>query len=275
MNLKELSIHLKMPQEKLTEWMDSELHIILLSDTAPIQQSTLETILAYYQDTDTINEEASDEETSDKEASAEETSDKVSPPAQKNAAPAESERGRQTLAFMEDCLKKNFLLLVDTCSIMGNVSKGYSSFLTFMKRVEPLLRQYDKKVIIPYIVYSEVEWFKNKVPHTKRGKQAARLLPELDEMMRTGLLIKAGSREDWPRSVEKPFADDFLYSKVSNMRTNGRNVLVITQDQGLTADLNSITERKSVVASAAILVRKLDDKDGILSEYPNKTRKEK
>lgn len=125
---------------------------------------------------------------------------------------------------------QRYTLLIDTCTLL------HEQFPLLMERMTPLLRQSGKALIIPSSVIGELKNLAAKKPDLTERIQA--LLPLLVRMKDQGLLrIFGSSSED--------FGDKQVLTAVTRFMTT-TPLQVITQDNGLSADLLRLNQLNSV-----------------------------
>ncbi|MBE6876176.1 MAG: hypothetical protein E7496_05520 [Ruminococcus sp.] len=187
----------------------------------------------------------------------------------------------KTKEFLKQCTEKNYLIIIDTCSILGKGTidgKLYFSFPLFMKYAESVLKASGKKIIVPYIVREEMRRQIENKPGTEEAERSTRMLAVIEKWEQKDCLQIVGGEEDWNHDYS-PHADNFLFNKISEFKDCGQNTLLITQDGGLAGDVRNIMNlqhyghKKSI--KAEIVVRKLDIVTGVLRKPKLKKQQNK
>ncbi|MGI5952946.1 MAG: zinc-ribbon domain containing protein [Dysosmobacter sp.] len=125
---------------------------------------------------------------------------------------------------------QRFTLLIDTCALL------HEQFPLLMERMAPLLRQNGKVLIVPSSVLTELRNLADKKP--KLTERIRMLLPLMAQMKSQGVLKVYGSTcED--------FGDQQMLAVVTRFMTSAQ-LLVITQDNGLSSDLLRLNQLDSV-----------------------------
>lgn len=125
---------------------------------------------------------------------------------------------------------QRYTLLIDTCALL------HEQFRLLMERMTPLLRQSGKALIVPSGVIGELKNLAVKKPDLTERIQA--LLPLLVRMKEQGLLRIFGSPSE-------DFGDKQVLAAATRFMTT-TPLLVITQDNGLSADLLRLNQLDSV-----------------------------
>ena len=151
-------------------------------------------------------------------------------------------RSQKTLEQLVD----RYAVLIDTCSLL------HPQFPQLMEHLVPLLQRRNKPLVIPSGVIHELQSLAVKKPELK--EQIDQLLPQLASLCREHLVRICGGEETFG---DKQLLEAALHYATSN------DLLVITQDQGLTQDL--IRQRSlSSVRGRSLLVNRIN-KYGYLS----------
>jgi len=169
--------------------------------------------------------------------------------------------------FILRCALQDYLILVDTCAILEIINRQ-SAFEKLTDKIRPVLKKTGKKLIIPYVVDQEVE-FLSKHGDSRPKNNAQRMLPVIRKLTEEekDIFVCVGSRADWPRDDNKPFADPVFRREIIHFREKGRNVLLITQDKNLTAAILRENNDGSIRSKSVIEVRMLNE-DGNLVLNP-------
>jgi len=184
-------------------------------------------------------------------------------PALNNASPDTSSDNNNNPEVNTDdfeyFVKKNYLIMIDTCSILERC------FLDFIKYSTPILKREGKTIIFPYIVCLELKHnFKSK----KLEKLTQNRLDFINKLVneeKIGVIV--GDESDWNPKNKDPFADPVLLERTQFLRRFNKNVLVITQDNTLTGDLHNNNRIRAVKSNAVIKIAKLDEKTGKIIVY--------
>ncbi|MBE5709927.1 MAG: hypothetical protein EGR51_08560 [Oscillibacter sp.] len=127
-------------------------------------------------------------------------------------------------------LVDQYTILVDTCSLLNQ------RFPLLMEHLEPLLRMRGKALIVPSSVVRELVSLSVKKPELTERIRA--LLPLMAQLQQQGLLRVYGSPSE-------DFGDQQMLSAVTRFMTKVP-LLVITQDNKLSADLLQLNRLRSV-----------------------------
>ena len=166
--------------------------------------------------------------------------------------------GKKETELLEECIKKQFHIVIDTCSILRKAR----AFEHFFKRCRPLLVKYNQKLLIPYSVVAELG--NMIVNHTvdiatlERAKYGYDIITSEGKQ---GLIEVLGSRENvWKKKNGQNgyFADSDFTVQILSWRNNGENVLLITQDYKMTLSVMKLRDIPCVESDSEIIVRKLN-----------------
>lgn len=159
--------------------------------------------------------------------------------------------------FLIDIVK-NYKIFIDTCSLLSEPAES------FWEHIIPILIDEKKDIVVPFRVYEEVEKFATDVEYCKRkasdnpglNQAAKRAKERIIKLQAEGLVRVMGDKND-------NFADNVFQTVFTQYRMK-YNLILITQDKKLTADILRISESESVRVSTKTLVRRIN-KHGYLS----------
>ena len=166
-----------------------------------------------------------------------------------NNNPANKEASEnKRMKRLEFYVKHDYRIFIDTCALLD------PAFPAFMERVTPLLTKYDNKIIVPIEVNKELINLYDKKPELRE-----RVLYVLDTIKRNedNVFRIMGDEND-------PFPDNLFHVLCSRFRTK-YNLLFITQDRSLAADLLNMNMVESVKAKPVAVKRIF--KDGNLENH--------
>ena len=162
-------------------------------------------------------------------------------------------------AEIEQCSKnflvnivRNFKVFIDTCSLMSEHAEQ------FWEHIIPVLKEEKANIVVPLRVYEEVDKYasnaelcERKDPGNPRLYQTAKRAKEkVIKLQAEGLIRVLGDKND-------NFADNVFLTIFTQYRMK-YNLILITQDQNLAADILRIPESKAVKANTKILVRRIN-----------------
>lgn len=168
-----------------------------------------------------------------------------------------AEMEQRSKNFLIDIVK-NYKVFIDTCSLLSEYADS------FWKHIIPVLTNEKASIIVPLRVYEEVEKYANdlelckrKAPDNPGLNQAARRAKEkIIKLQSEGLVRVLGDEND-------NFADNVFLTVFTQYRMK-YNLILITQDKNLAADILRISDSKAVTVSTKTLVRRIN-KHGYLS----------
>ena len=168
-----------------------------------------------------------------------------------------AEMEQRSKNFLIDIVK-NYKVFIDTCSLLSEYADS------FWKHIIPVLTNEKASIIVPLRVYEEVEKYANdlelckrKAPDNPGLNQAARRAKEkIIKLQSEGLVRVLGDEND-------NFADNVFLTVFMQYRMK-YNLILITQDKNLAADILRISDSKAVTVSTKTLVRRIN-KHGYLS----------
>ena len=144
-----------------------------------------------------------------------------------------------------------YAILIDTCSLL------HAQFPQLLTNLEPLLRKHSKTLIIPSGVIAELDALFLKKPALRQ--QISQLRPQLADLAKQGLVKVYGDPVE--TFGDKQFLEASIRYKLAN------EILVITQDRNLAADLFTLRQTRSVHGKK-LIVRRIN-RFGFLSAFKN------
>lgn len=163
------------------------------------------------------------------------------------------------LAYIKSCLKTH-KVFIDSCSLLSDEAE------LFWSNVLPILYSSNTPIIVPYTVFREIENFAES-KSACIGKQpglherAKKVKDHLIHMHNEKMIRIMGDKND----DSKPFADNEFITVFTQHRLN-YNLLLITNDNKLAADILSLKNQQSVHTSNDISVKKITP-DGFLTTF--------
>ena len=131
--------------------------------------------------------------------------------------------------------------------------------------IYPLLEKYNKKIIVPLRVIEELEKHKENISNANLSKRAKEALISLEYLRKKDLLEIRGETND-------NFSDNVFQVVFTKFRMNYK-LLLITQDNDLSKDIDSLNNNKSVKANP-VNVKRINQY-GFLSDYSWNTKNNK
>lgn len=125
---------------------------------------------------------------------------------------------------------KRYTLLIDTCSLL------HEAFPSFMEHLAPELSECGKKLIVPVSAVTELRGLAEKKPELRDRIRA--LSGQLTEYQSEELIEVRGTRGD-------TFGDKQILATATRLMTD-EELLIITQDKGLSEDLLQLNTLRSV-----------------------------
>lgn len=141
-------------------------------------------------------------------------------------------------------------LLIDTCALL------HEQFPLLAKRLEPLLRQNCRALVVPSSVVAELRFLPLKKPELADRVQA--LLPLLSRLQKQGLLRVYGDQGE-------TFGDRQMLAAVTTLLTTS-SLLVITQDRNLSNDVLLLNQLDCMRDKQAVAVSRVN-RYGYLSRF--------
>lgn len=134
---------------------------------------------------------------------------------------------------MESIISKSDVIFIDTSSLLSEKSVN---FMTHLKRI---LAKYNKKLILPYKVYEELQKHQRNQKDKKLSSSANSAIKKLVEFQRDNYLEIHGDE------LLDKFADNVFNTQITRLRID-KSVLLLTNDIGLGQDILFLNESKSV-----------------------------
>lgn len=169
----------------------------------------------------------------------------------------EYDGNNQSVKVFSELIKDKYIIIIDTCIILSQ------HFESLIKAVKPVLKEKNQKIILPHIVYLEMEYH-SKGNDIRLKRNAQKKISILKDLISQNIMEESGSDDDWTDKSKKPFADPVIISQTQLLRSTGKNSAVITEDKKLSEDLFNNNKLKSVRSKAKIKVCCLDDETGNL-----------
>jgi hypothetical protein len=139
------------------------------------------------------------------------------------------ERAKQQ---MEDYVKDGYKIFMDTCSLLTDAAD------TFWQNIIPFLQTYGTKVIIPMRCGQELEKHAGNAANPELAQKAKHTLKIVNQLISAGYVEIRGEASD-------NFADNVFLTVFTKFRIH-ENLLLITQDRGLTRDVLKLNDVRSV-----------------------------
>ena len=162
---------------------------------------------------------------------------------------------------LEETVKK-YLIFIDTCSLMNENADQ------FWGNIIPLLLRENKQIIVPLQVCREVEKHAKAPEHVdpRRSQLARKALSTIDRLQKANLITIYGDDND------RLFADNVFQTVFTRFRLR-YDLLLITQDHNLAADIMNIRSSKAVNGVRSIRVERITE-NGCLGIFGRPKRRE-
>lgn len=162
---------------------------------------------------------------------------------------------------LEETVKK-YLIFIDTCSLMNENADQ------FWGNIIPLLLRENKQIIVPLQVCREVEKHAKAPAHVdpRRSQLARKALGTIDRLQKANLITIYGDENDML------FADNVFQTVFTRFRLR-YDLLLITQDHNLAADIMNIRSSKAVNGVRSIRVERITE-NGCLGIFGRPRRRE-
>lgn len=162
---------------------------------------------------------------------------------------------------LEETVKK-YLIFIDTCSLMNENADQ------FWGNIIPLLLRENKQIIVPLQVCREVEKHAKAPEHVdpRRSQLACKALSTIDRLQKANLITIYGDDND------RLFADNVFQTVFTRFRLR-YDLLLITQDHNLAADIMNIRSSKAVNGVRSIRVERITE-NGCLGIFGRPKRRE-
>ncbi len=152
---------------------------------------------------------------------------------------------------------RDFKVFMDTCSLMNNAQ----ALDQFFFKVAGLITKYNNKIIVPVRVVQELQKHSKDNKDKDKSQKAIHAINAIRMMKQGGLLDIRGEEND-------PFADNLFQTIFTKFRLE-HNLVLITQDVGLSRDILNLRIAHSVTRNIhKIMVAKFD-KNGRLINFQN------
>lgn len=156
----------------------------------------------------------------------------------------ENKKSDVSTKYLEELFSgENTIIMIDTCATLD---KG---FLPFMEHVKPFIQKYNKRIILPFKVLSEISSkLKDKDPELR--KTAFDVFCYCAEHCDTYFQVLGTEKDNFPDNLFQE-----LYAKFRQRY----HAVFITQDKDLAADLLNMSDSKSVQAYGVTVKRIMPD----------------
>ena len=169
---------------------------------------------------------------------------------------------QKSKAFLNTIVKNNYRIFIDTCSLLSEHAES------FWEHIIPILKAEKASIVVPLRVYEEVEKYANDLELCNKkavdtpdlNRLAKRAKEQIIKLHKEGLVRVLGDEND-------NFADNVFLTVFTQYRMQ-YNLVLITQDKNLAADILRISESRAVTVNTKILVRRIN-KYGYLSVIEN------
>ncbi len=159
---------------------------------------------------------------------------------------------------LDDYIKKNYKIFIDTCSLLENpmvISKIFQGAAS-------ILQSNNAKINIPLSVISEVEKHCKNVVNPSLRLKAKRTYKLLEEWQKQRIIEICGNKDE-----NDIFADCDFLSAFTRLRIKSR-LLLITQDKKLASDIINLNGHKSINGKDVAVLRV--NKRGVLKQFDKK-----
>ena len=169
--------------------------------------------------------------------------------------------------FLETCVR-DYKMFIDTSSLLEPGAEN------FLQKIYSFLQRYGKSLIVPLSVCLELQklaenpgYCREKYPDNPNlNKTAIRMFKRIMQMRDSKLVIVLGDKNDGD------FADKVFINVFTNFRTK-YNLLLITQDHDLAADIMQLKDSRAVRGVKKILVQRIDRNDFLQQVFDNRKPK--
>lgn len=137
---------------------------------------------------------------------------------------------------------KNYKLFMDTSSLLTEQASK------FWEHISPFLSQVQKKIIIPSRCVEEIDKHSQNTEKPDLANQARKARELLEILKQKGYIEIRGEKTD-------SYLADNVFNTVFTKFRLEYNLLLITQDRGLAADIKALNNTRSVRCKACLAVR--------------------
>lgn len=141
------------------------------------------------------------------------------------------------LTWLEKAVLK-YKILVDTSALMSDNSE-----LFFYKYLAPILSMHGVKIIVPHVVYRELENNRNKLEKRQKAEKALRIL---EELLNKGLVDIRGEQTDTH--------PDQVFRRVYAQHCTSANLMFITNDKIMAKEICNMHNSQSIKTSYSLLI---------------------
>lgn len=146
--------------------------------------------------------------------------------------------------YLESCVQK-YKIFIDTCSLMDSNAE------MFWKEMVPLLKRYQKYIIVPKRCEEEIARFKQNKSDITRAAAAHNAHKMLRILVKDGLVQIRGEETDG-------IADNVFIAVATKFRMK-YNMLLITQDKALAKEFEALGDSIAVSHTKKIIARRINN----------------
>jgi len=178
-------------------------------------------------------------------------------------------------SFLEECLKKKYHLIIDTCSILN----GMNSFRKFYISCCPLLEKYHSELTIHYSVLAELAKNKLNAVNGETREIASQMITMIEPEVKNGNIRIIGDRNETYKTKGGKsrgfFGDNSIIKQLEYWYDERESFLLITNDNDLTDSVKNIPKVRQFSANRPeFAVRKLEN-GKLIASAKNKKKKKK
>ena len=164
--------------------------------------------------------------------------------------------------LLENIIKSHDIIIIDTCSLMYNEEE----LRKLRHRMVPMLKEYDKKLIVPLKVIAELQKNAADVKDAEKSKRAVNGTNTVAKLQKEGVVKIYGNPNE-------RFADHVIQKVIVDYHID-HSIVLITQDRELSKFVCDLEKNKSVRGKRLSAVRV--NKYGFLSvNKPDETESKK
>lgn len=135
--------------------------------------------------------------------------------------------------FIVSAIQQHDLLFIDTSSLLQPKSA------IFMKRLLPILKEEEKKLVVPFRVYEEIQSKQKQSQDSKLSERAYQAEKDLAALQQAHLLTLVGDDD------LDEFADNVFNTQITRLRMK-HSIALITNDISLGTDILALNDSQSV-----------------------------
>ena len=140
---------------------------------------------------------------------------------------------------LESLIKENDRIFIDTCALLVNQAQWSDNTATkFWNNIVPLLRQYNKTIIVPFRVAEEIIKHTNNVDDSTLQKIAKEELNRIRNLYNNNIIDIFGDKSD------NTHADNVFDTIFTQFRVK-YTMLLITRDYNLARDILALNDKKA------------------------------